>query len=92
MRMRGILVAVACAVAVGGCYDSTGIEGHSDASTETTTRECGNGIVESGEECDDGNRDECDGCKSSCEWERALHVDGGDLGASVAEESIPCLP
>ncbi|MBI3317030.1 MAG: DUF4215 domain-containing protein [Candidatus Omnitrophica bacterium] len=27
---------------------------------------CGNAIVESGEECDDGNRDDLDGCNSSC--------------------------
>ncbi len=27
---------------------------------------CGNGIVEAGEACDDGNTDECDGCTSKC--------------------------
>ena len=29
-------------------------------------RSCGNGIVESGEECDDGNTADGDGCSSSC--------------------------
>jgi cysteine-rich repeat protein len=81
--MRGILVAVACVV-VGGC-DSSGI---GDPSTGTH----GNGIVDEGEECDDGNSNDCDGCKSNCTWARALHVDGGDLGATVEEGSIPCLP
>jgi hypothetical protein len=48
--------------------------------------------VETGEECDDGNGDDCDGCTSDCEWARALHVDGGALGASIEEGSVPCLP
>jgi cysteine-rich repeat protein len=92
MAMRGLLVAVACAVAMGGCYDSSSIVGYGDASTVATTGECGNGVEEPGEQCDDGNDDDCDGCTSDCEWARALHVDGGVLGASVVEESIPCLP
>ena len=31
---------------------------------------CGNGQVEIGEECDDGNRASCDGCSSTCRRER----------------------
>jgi cysteine-rich repeat protein len=27
---------------------------------------CGNGVVEGAEECDDGNRTDCDGCDSNC--------------------------
>ena len=27
---------------------------------------CGNGIVEAGEECDDGNTNNCDGCSNAC--------------------------
>ncbi len=30
------------------------------------TAVCGNGIVEAGEECDDGNTDDCDGCSNAC--------------------------
>ncbi len=30
------------------------------------TRTCGNGVVGSGEECDDGNDDDGDGCSSAC--------------------------
>ena len=31
---------------------------------------CGNGAVEIGEECDDGNKASCDGCSSACRRER----------------------
>jgi len=36
----------------------------------TTVQLCGNGITSPGEDCDDGNRDDGDGCSSSCtsEW------------------------
>src|SRR5207247_9870849 len=30
------------------------------------TAVCGNGSVEAGEECDDGNTDNCDGCSNGC--------------------------
>lgn len=40
---------------------------------------CGNGRVETGEECDDGNTLLGDGCSDSCQWEstedRTLHIE-----------------
>ena len=33
---------------------------------------CGDGIVEPGEECDDGNTDDCDGCTSTCTLDGGL--------------------
>jgi cysteine-rich repeat protein len=37
---------------------------------------CGNGVVETGEECDDGNTDDGDGCSAACITE----ADGGNGG------------
>jgi MYXO-CTERM domain-containing protein len=58
----------------------------------TTTPVCGNGAVEAGETCDDGNAVECDGCSSTC----LIVLDGCSIGgACVAEGAIspsnPCL-
>src|SRR5205085_12660879 len=34
------------------------------------TAVCGNGVVEIGEQCDDGNTADCDGCSAGCRVER----------------------
>jgi cysteine-rich repeat protein len=36
---------------------------------------CGNGVIEAGEECDDGNNSSGDGCSASCQSEAALSLD-----------------
>jgi len=40
------------------------------------TPECGNGSVDPGEACDDGNRESCDGCSADCARNDALCGDG----------------
>ena len=35
---------------------------------ECAPRGCGNGVVESGEDCEDGNTDPGDGCENDCSW------------------------
>ncbi|MBN1774639.1 MAG: hypothetical protein JXB32_25485 [Deltaproteobacteria bacterium] len=39
-----------------------------DGADEGGSVGCGNGRVEAGEECDDGNADDTDDCPTSCEW------------------------
>ncbi|MFK7929925.1 MAG: hypothetical protein AB8H79_17155, partial [Myxococcota bacterium] len=40
-----------------------------DTDTDTGTEpECGNGVVEVGEDCDDGNDEDLDGCDSDCQF------------------------
>jgi cysteine-rich repeat protein len=52
---------------------------------------CGNSLLEAGEECDDGDTDDCNGCSSTCEWERSLQVAGTPPGARVDIPDVPCL-
>jgi len=40
--------------------------------------ECGNSIVESNEDCDDGNKDDGDGCDATCTTEGGGSTGGGD--------------
>src|SRR5688572_26431401 len=47
-----------------GDGDGDGEPGDGDGDPEP---ECGNGIVEGTEECDDGNLDETDACTSACQ-------------------------
>jgi len=70
------------------------------ASTKTITvhaglncETCGNGAIEAGEECDDGNTDDGDGCSATCELEDldgdgVLDVQDACLGTAVPE-SVP---
>jgi len=44
---------------------------------------CANGVVESGEECDDGNLTDGDGCNSACQTEEA-GTTGGTTGGTTA--------
>jgi len=44
---------------------------------------CGNGLLEQGEECDDGNVFSGDGCSADCHWE-------GDCGNGVLEPPEQC--
>ena len=49
--------------------------------------QCGNGVVEPGELCDDGNRQNSDGCDTTCVIELAgerVHYDGPSVDVSIA--------
>jgi cysteine-rich repeat protein len=49
---------------------------------------CGNNIIESGEECDDGNTTSSDGCSSTCTFENA----GTAKGVAINEDGVKANP
>jgi cysteine-rich repeat protein len=65
--LRGAALALALTGAVGGCgpANPTGSSSSVPASAPATAV-CGNGAVETGEECDDANSSNDDGCLTSC--------------------------
>jgi len=79
-------------------HKSTNSNSHS-ISTYSLNIICGNGINEQGEECDDGNKDDYDGCTNLCDFDFSglLHcgdnkTDSGeqcDLGKDNGKKCIP---
>lgn len=51
---------------------------------------CGNGTVDSGEQCDDGNTASGDGCSSTCRWEGQCSVT--DTGSITCDDDVDCAP
>ena len=47
---------------------------------------CGDGVVEAGENCDDGNTASCDGCSATCETESGLTCGDGILNQACGEQ------
>jgi cysteine-rich repeat protein len=101
-RLAPALLCVACSPE--GQSESTGEDtGSSETTSPTTTTsttsvdesgpagECGNGMVEAPEACDDGNEVEADGCSTTCrvsgtvEWERTLES-GAGYGVAAAPD------
>lgn len=68
---------------VGPASGSSG-DGGSDSSGGTSVPECGNGEVEDGEACDDGNQDDDDRCSSRCELSSCQ--DGRQNGSETATD------
>jgi cysteine-rich repeat protein len=94
-------------VAPGGIFELTTAGGYVDASMNrkpfastilaTTVNNCGNSILEPaiGEECDDGNQLEGDGCGRTCKIESAVELEGSVGSApgsiSLAIDGFPVL-
>jgi cysteine-rich repeat protein len=51
--------------------------------------QCGNRRLEAGEECDDGNTTDCDGCSAACRVETGLLCGDGIVNAHCGEECEP---
>ncbi len=85
-RLSSFLLVAALNAAI-GCGDDDAEGSDSDASTESSTGHgvCGDGTLDEGEKCDDGNKVSGDGCSSTCTKEDAATASGkGDAGSMDA--------
>ena len=63
-----------------GIVDGTEVSGGTDpndASDPPSGPRCGNGVVETGEQCDDGNTSNNDGCLATCQTAECIPGQGG---------------
>ncbi len=60
---------IACCGFFVGCTTMFQGDDHGDGGSDATSAVCGNGVIEEGEECDDGNTEDNDGCDSACRVE-----------------------
>lgn len=68
--MRSFFLAALAAVAIPACTeDLAGGAGGGGGGDDTNTPTCGNGAQDPGEQCDDGNTNNGDGCSSTCTTE-----------------------
>jgi cysteine-rich repeat protein len=65
-----------------GCVADTYLAGPWDAAVPA----CGNALLEAGETCDDGNRDDGDGCSTTC----TLEEDCADLEDNDGDGLVDC--
>lgn len=71
----------------GGTLQCSGLCNAFDTSLCIQNPECGNNVLESGEQCDDGNTSDGDGCDSSCQLESFGGICGdGVIQAGEGEE------
>src|SRR5262249_47569273 len=71
-RSKSVLLGSMTVFALGACAD---VEADMDSSESAATAAvCGNGMREAGEQCDDGNKVNLDGCSKTCTFEQAQRL------------------
>ncbi|MBX3191746.1 MAG: DUF4215 domain-containing protein [Labilithrix sp.] len=89
------LVAAACALSIAACasdeilgtidpQNDAGPTFDAGATPDAYRAECGNGVLDPGEPCDDGNKTSGDGCSSTCQVEAASSCPGTTIPLTPA--------
>ncbi|MEP6862757.1 MAG: myxococcus cysteine-rich repeat containing protein [Deltaproteobacteria bacterium] len=89
--MRSLLLAIIAAVAIPACtQDITGGGGPGGGGGGDDQQQptCGNGVVDPGETCDDGNTNNGDGCSSTCQTENTA---APRVGVTVDNPTLPAM-
>jgi cysteine-rich repeat protein len=63
-----------------------------DATCHFKGATCGNGTLEMGEQCDDGNTFDLDGCDSSCKYEVVTRFTAVAIASTAAPAALNCMP
>jgi cysteine-rich repeat protein len=53
---------------------------------------CGNGVLDAGEQCDDGNMFNLDGCDPTCKYEVVTRMTAVAIGNTAAPAALGCMP
>ena len=93
----GAMVCIATTISFAGCgSDSATVAADTDSGAgddsstgmpDATTSTCGNSVVEHGEDCDDGNKVNGDGCNNDCTFTCTKGTVNGD---SRCDDKEPC--
>ena len=87
-NMRSFLLVTVAALAIPACTQDIGGGSTGDDGSNSPT--CGNGVVDTGETCDDGNTASGDGCSSTCQTETsAVPAIVGSMNPVVVELTNP---
>jgi cysteine-rich repeat protein len=81
-----LLLAALLGLLAVGCGSSAAAPGDDSGTPDSAGPTCGNGVLEEGEDCDDGNRDNGDGCQSDCTFTCII----GTYGDARCDDKEPC--
>ena len=100
LSLAGLLLAAAALVLISGCAegelpadvdDAAADIARRDAASDVIDVPCGNGVLDDDEQCDDGNRNELDGCTSFCTLNPAAPCTPCEIDADCGRLTDLCI-
>jgi cysteine-rich repeat protein len=72
-------------------FDRAGADLHYQLGLSLETHACGDGVIDAGQECDDGNREDGDGCSRLCRTEPVVDLEPNDDLATATPAGGPLI-